>query len=401
MLDSTMNASMKDEREWYRDVVCSVYGVTKEFVAVETPGRLGGANEIQIHVQNRTTEANQDQFAEQVNRDLIPLFGITDWYWDFVPVEPDDERLEAEIQLIRMQAAATAVTAGLNVEVDGSDVNITGEGSRPEVAGVAMGLDGKVSPIKSKDAERPKDPVYGAPTTREEFNEALMNAYTAAVSRALSSVKRGAKKEDVHNALMRELAALELKLQREARGYLEELYLRGLSQAARDMGTKLEKADDDETVRVTFDAVDLDALDYLMAEWTGVSSTLPDFVQTQKDEFSRIIEEAYRDPGKFSLRELKRRMQEITTAEAYKLERIARTETAHISNMGRLNGYRKDPDNAKAKYNLSMSPRTACKRCRQIAAKGPYTYEQLMRVTNNLKIHPNCNCTITLHVEGA
>lgn len=397
MLDSVLNQSMLPELEWVRSVVCSVYGVTSEFVAVETPGRLGTANEIQIHVQNNTTEANQDQFAEQINRDLLPLFHVTDWFWDFVPVEPEDEKLQADILLVNMQAAAAAVTAGLDVKVDNGEVFISGEGSRPEMSGMAMGLDGKVAPILGKAADRPEEAPYGVITNSEEFKAALIAEYNKALQRALQGLSRKTTAEDLKAAINRELSALEHRLGRKAREFIEEVYRTGLAQAARDMGLTLQKAED---VVITFDAVDKEAIDYIMNDWHGVSTTLPEFVKAQKDEFARIILEAYKDPKKFTLRELRRALEEFSNAERYKLERIALTETTIISNNARMNGYLKDPDNKNAKYDWNDSG-SACPECRQIARGGPYSYEDLKQRTKNFCPHPHCRCTPTIHVRGA
>ncbi|HUS56912.1 MAG TPA: phage portal protein, partial [Thermoplasmata archaeon] len=397
MLDSVLNSGMGEQLEWVRSLVCSVYGVTSEFVAVETPGRLGNANEVQIHVQNNTTEANQDQFAEQINRDLLPLFSVTDWYWDFVPVEPEDERMQADILLVNMQAAEAATRAGLDVVVENGEVYISGTGSRPEMTGVAMSLDGKWSPVLGKSENRPEEGVRGAVTDERKFEEQILADYDEALKRALKGLSRSTSPEDLKAAIDRELSALERKLGRKARAFIEEVYMRGLQQAASDMKVTMKKAED---LTITFDALDQEAIDYIMNDWHGVSTTLPDFVRSQKEAFARIIAEAYKDPKKFTLRALRQAMQEFSNAERYKLERIALTETTLISNTARMNGYLKDPDNKNAKYNWSVAG-TACPICNAIASGGPYTYEKLKEVTKNFVPHPHCRCTPTLHVEGA
>lgn len=400
MLDGLTDSQTIEERKWLRSIVTSVYGVSPEFVGVETPGRLGSANEVGIHVQNNTTESNQDQVAEEMNRALCPLFKITDWYWGFVPVEPDDEKLQAEIDTLRATAAKTYVEAGFSVVIDEDGMHVTGEGNRLEPPTMALSFDtskGVYTTLKGA-ADNP-EAVRGVQTTQDDFYGYLSDAYRRALTAIKQSIKGGMSLKQAQRVIASEMSVLEQRLGRKAREWVEEAYKRGLAQAAKDMGVKLKSLAIKEEVVVTFDGRDQEALDWLMANWTGIETSLPDFVRQQRDVFSRIIAEAYQDPSQFDLEAIITRMQEASDAEKYKLERIARSEMTLISNTGRVNGYLKDPANAQRKYDWVPSD-GACDDCMAIAQGGPYDIETLKARTNGFRVHPNDRCTVTLHVEG-
>ena len=387
MLGDISNAGTIAEREFFRGVVCSVFGVSPVFVSIETPGRLGNANEVGIHVQNNTTESNQDQFSEQVNRDLLPLFKITDWYWDFVPVEPDDDMLQSEILKLRAEAAKIAADAGFTVVWEPDGPHVSGEGSRaPMPAPGAFGL--SLTPLNLSKADHVEDAPRGATTTQDAFYDDAVAAYDAAINRAIKNMTADMTKEQVWMAIARELDALEVKLNRTARTAVERAYIKGLEQAARDM-----------RIELSMDSSDQDAIDYLMNQWHGVSTTLPEFTAGQREAFDQVIEQAYTEPGKFALQDMVKQMKDVADTEKFKLERIARTETTIISNNGRVNGYLKDPDNTKAKYVWSVAP-DACAACKAIAAMGPMPIEELRALTNNFCVHPNDRCTVVLALEG-
>jgi hypothetical protein len=419
MLGDISNAGTIAEREFFRGVVCSVFGVSPVFVSIETPGRLGNANEVGIHVQNNTTESNQDQFAEQVNRDLLPLFKITDWYWDFVPVEPDDDKLQADILNTRATAAKMAVDAGFEVSWDAGGVHVKSVADTATVQRERMkslviqslgfaGFDMDVDPslfsgitVKGRrpqatpgfalslgKADHVEDAPRGTTATQDVFYSDAIAAYEAAVNRAVNNITVDMSKDEVWMAISRELDALDVKLSRTARTAVETAYLKGLQQAAKDMN-----------ITLSMDGKDQDAIDYLVNQWHGVSTTLPEFITQQRDAFTVVIERAYTEPGKFALDNMVKEMRGVADTEKFKLERIARTETTLISNNGRINGYLKDPANATAKYTWSIAP-DACDACKAIAAQGPMTLEELRSLTNGFCVHPNDRCTPVLSLEG-
>jgi hypothetical protein len=393
MLGDISNAGTIAEREFFRGVVCSVFGVSPVFVSIETPGRLGNANEVGIHVQNNTTESNQDQFAEQVNRDLLPLFKITDWYWDFVPVEPDDDKLQADILKTRAEGAKIAADAGFTVLWEPDGPHISGEGSRAPVPTSPFGGAtpfGAAAPtsLALGKADHVEDAPRGTTATQDVFYSDAIAAYEAAVNRAVSNITVDMSKDEVWMAISRELDALDVKLSRTARTAVETAYLKGLQQAAKDMN-----------ITLSMDGTDQDAIDYLVNQWKGVSTTLPEFTIQQRDAFTGVIERAYTEPGKFALDDMVKEMRGVADTEKFKLERIARTETTMISNNGRVNGYLKDPANAVAKYVWSVAP-DACEACKAIAAQGPMTIDELRNQTNGFCVHPNDRCTPVLALEG-
>ena len=117
--------------EWWklwREIVCSIYGVTPVFSGVVEAGKSGNNPRMQIDVQNNTTEMVQKSFQDPFNTIIVPKLGVTDWKFTFNPVEEKDEMQDITILNSKLDALQKAVNLGLTAELtDEGEVKVSGK----------------------------------------------------------------------------------------------------------------------------------------------------------------------------------------------------------------------------------------------------------------------------------
>jgi len=111
----------------WREIVCSIYGVTPIFTGVVESGKTGNNPRMQIDVQNNTTEFYQHSFEDSFNNFIVPKLGVTDWEYKFNPVEEKDEMQDVAILSAKVDLVIKAKNAGMNAELtDEGEVKISG-----------------------------------------------------------------------------------------------------------------------------------------------------------------------------------------------------------------------------------------------------------------------------------
>lgn len=112
----------------WREVVCSIYGVTPVFSGVVEAGKSGNNPRMQIDVQNNTTEMYQKGFQDPFNTIVVPKLGVTDWLFMFNPVEEKDEMQDITVLNSKLDALQKAVNLGLKAELtDDGEVKVSGK----------------------------------------------------------------------------------------------------------------------------------------------------------------------------------------------------------------------------------------------------------------------------------
>jgi len=95
-------------------------------------------------------------------------------------------------------------------------------------------------------------------------------------------------------------------------------------------------------VKPTFDLIDANALEIIANGPYRIGERIKLFGDETVKKFANAVGKAYTPEGDFSLEAIVKDMQGIVKTERYKLERVARTETAVISNLGRLFAWEKE-----------------------------------------------------------
>ena len=122
---------------------------------------------------------------------------------------------------------------------------------------------------------------------------------------------------------------------------------------------------------------DVNALKVLEGGKYRIGESIKLFRDDAVKEFSKIISEAYTPEGTFSLDSLVSKMKEAVPAQRYKLERIARTETSQVSNIGRLWAWNEDPDKYFYNYFWNSTPDNRVKDISRLRSTyNPLTFDE-------------------------
>lgn len=90
-------------------------------------------------------------------------------------------------------------------------------------------------------------------------------------------------------------------------------------------------------------------------------------------DFSDVITQSYTPEGKFELDSMIKDMNTLVPSKRYELERIARTETAQVSNLGRIWSWDQDPERFNYQYFWNFVPDNRVKEISRIRSLGnPY-----------------------------
>lgn len=133
-IDTMPDAEKMQSIDWWklwREIVCSIYGVTPIFVGIVESGKTGANPRMQIDVNNNVTEFYQRSFEESFNNVIVPKLGVTDWGLEFNPVEEKDEMQDIAVLAAKVDLVIKAVNAGMDAELtDEGEVHVSGKPER-------------------------------------------------------------------------------------------------------------------------------------------------------------------------------------------------------------------------------------------------------------------------------
>ena len=127
MPDSKAMQSLEWMDWWFVKIVAAQYGVQPIYINAPSQGPGGYFQRMQVVVHAETTAHYQKVLSKPINEELLPLMGITDWVFTFNPIEPKNEKEEAQIWQQKIAAGQAAANAGLNAELnDDGELKISG-----------------------------------------------------------------------------------------------------------------------------------------------------------------------------------------------------------------------------------------------------------------------------------
>ncbi len=410
-------------------------GVSYVFVGGETVGKLGHPEEA-LQVSYDTIEENQSQLEEFVNGKLLPLFPeVMDWHFKMKPPAPESEKEKALEAISWFNAVRVAREAGADAKLDPQapfdwPIVIDGWEDRP-----ATPVGGEEAPEMPPLPEAPPE-VLSHESGGPEAGTPKEKALTARVippEAAIAGVRR------LEDRLAERLKALWDKAARDfkrmggrrptqvelrtlmadvANGLQEEFGRLGSSYVARAYRLGLDEE------RATFPEAEFEAED------RGLVARLlddPDFLKGQLssvvDDATGILEEEIRQ----ALREgentgiAARRAADRLGEEAWRVERIVRTETTHIANQGRVAqfekyGHRDDDYVWQVAMRGGVPDDRVCDKCKSLAFEDPaaatlkprlWKLADLRAATLEMSGRafvghgPNCRCTVRRYIELA
>ena len=151
---------------------------------------------------------------------------------------------------------------------------------------------------------------------------------------------------------------------------------------------------------------DKNAMEILKQGKYRIGERIVQFASDTVDRFSDVITKSFTPEGTFSLEALTKDMSEIVPATRGSLERIARTETGQVSQIGRLWAWENDSDRYFFKYRWQSTPDNKRREMKKMRSAGnPYSYDECKYLfSHNEQRLPNgvwqqgsinCRCSIS------
>lgn len=395
-----------------REAIAINYGVSLNMLGLQTPGKLGSETET-VEVSYDTIDECQSQFNEFVNHKMVAMWPeVQDWEWKLISPKKDDLVRLATLNQTKASTVATLRSSGIDAYLDDEwDIVIRDspppqQQQSPAEFGNALTEFGKsITKALSPRGIAPADAVSGIVSIEDDFVKELMEEYTIGIDKIFEVAKSsGASKDTIKDALNIFNDGFIKDAITRAELFATNVYMNGLVEEIKSMGI-------DRAAR--FSQIDMNALKVLKEQPKGIFDSIKTFGQEHVDRFREIIDKAYSTPGEFDLNKMIKHMEHATGGNRYMLERIARSETTTISNMGRVKQWEQYADPMTKEYHWVDSTRTktpACPICKAIAKGGsavigkktygpfngnPYSIPELQEITKGYwRGHPLCRCTV-------
>jgi hypothetical protein len=118
--------------EWYNkweSIVRSAYGLQDVAAGQQQEGTTGQNPRMKLDLNNNTTEMYQHAWADPFNNVIVKdMLGVTDWIYEFNPVEEKDEAQDQAILLSKLANIEKAISLGMDAELtDEEEVKISGK----------------------------------------------------------------------------------------------------------------------------------------------------------------------------------------------------------------------------------------------------------------------------------
>jgi hypothetical protein len=130
-----INAMPESEKmqslDWWklwREIFGSLYGVSPVFTGIMESGKTGNNPRMQFDVQNNTSEFYQHKVNDVYNSFVFPKLGVTDWIFEYNPLEEKDEAQDETIMSLKLANIEKAISLGMTAELtDEGEVKISGD----------------------------------------------------------------------------------------------------------------------------------------------------------------------------------------------------------------------------------------------------------------------------------
>jgi hypothetical protein len=130
-VDTMPDAEKMQNLEWrklWRETVNGIYGVQDVVAGSQQQGTTGQNPRMKIDVNNNTTELIQHAWSDPFNNVIVKALGVSDWVYEFNPVEEKDEAQDVAVLQAKLIAIQTAISLGMDAELtDEQEVKISGK----------------------------------------------------------------------------------------------------------------------------------------------------------------------------------------------------------------------------------------------------------------------------------
>lgn len=213
----------------------------------------------------------------------------------------------------------------------------------------------------------------GAKTVGKQLEADLYRTLRSKIDGFLKSVGSNAPKHEVYYEIMEIVVDWQRVVAKQLGESFEKIYLWGLAAGIADS-----------QVQPVVGMADKMAMEFIKANPNRIGSAINQFSNEIVSKFRSVIEVSYTPEGEFELSQLVRSCGKIVADERYKLERIVRTETASVSNYGRILGWEKDEYRYFYDYNWNAAIDNRSKPISILRMRGgPYTFDEIKFLWEN------------------
>lgn len=235
----------------------------------------------------------------------------------------------------------------------------------------------------------------GTKTTGRATELSLYQSLRKAVEKYLNSLTGTETQEEILSGVRKILSGWKVTALNQSNDALAQLFKLGFTAGAVSTGLSGKMGSHDKA-----------ALDVITGGKYRIGERIVTFGDEIIPKFASIITEAYTPQGIFSLEDLTQKMKEVVPGERYQLERIVRTETNNISNLGRLWSWNQDPDKYTYAYYWQSTTDNRRREMKRIRSGGnPYSFDEIkfLWLNNEQQLSNgkfqngsiNCRCTIS------
>jgi len=214
---------------------------------------------------------------------------------------------------------------------------------------------------------------HGAKTVGKQIEGDLYQSLKRKINGYLASISENAPQHEVYHEIMSIVKDWQDSMSGKLGVAFDDLYLWGMTSGIVDAG-----------IKPAMGLADKLAMEFIKINPKRIGERINQFSQTLVDKFREVIVESYTPTGIFDVGNLVSECGKIVTTERYKLERIVRTETASISNYGRILGWERDEYKDYYNYNWNASPDNRVKPISMWRMKNnPYTFDEIKFLWEN------------------
>jgi SPP1 gp7 family putative phage head morphogenesis protein len=222
--------------------------------------------------------------------------------------------------------------------------------------------------------------LRGVKAVEDEYADEVVDVYRRALADALRDAEGSVQVNVWHEAVNRRFAAARDEALLLSERMVSSIYANALIEESHDLP------------RARFEQVDAAVLDRIAGP-EAFTQYLAGFDREARDAVIDVIVRRFAEPAGLDLKAMVNEMRDATEAAAWRLERIARTETTRVVNEARAAQWEKYADPSAAEYEwLTAEDERVDGRCKEIADGNPWRLEDLRLETNGFVVHPNCRC---------
>lgn len=350
LADSLTEMQYTESRDQLRSLIASQWGIMPLFTGdLSTSGGLNQEG-LQITVSNRAIEYAHSIYNNKLFPWVLAQYNNTVWKLKMVPSEEQDKAADVQLEILKAQHAQLMVQMGFEAELGPEgEFTFSGEAKQMPEQGFGAGVPGLTAPSlptqsfggqpESPGKTQKASPVKELKTDSKEFTSELEKELNKVAKEF--DYKRRPTKLEIRFKVDKAVEKLSKRALNISRKQLDKIYRESMDRISSEVGTRVVFGDID---KITLD--DIQKSKVFVDAYDGLSKDL-------SARLNKTITDIYKKKGGFTAEDLSTQMKEVIDLSDAQLERIARTETQHVTNISSKISYEKADPEGEYKYKWS------------------------------------------------